>query len=65
MILSESWKIICKMDLGLIWAAFSDTEYSQTSNISCIEKGNKLVEHTDVVGSSTVGAAPTTSSFLT
>ena len=27
--------------------------------------GNKIVDHSDVVGASPVGAAPTTSSFLT
>ena len=38
--------------------------YCQTSNISCTS-GNKIVDHSDVVGASPVGAAPTTSSFLT
>ena len=36
--------------------------YSQTSNINCT-LGNKIVDHTDVVGASPVGTAPTTSSF--
>ena len=35
------------------------------SNISCILVGNKIVDHSDVVGASPVGAAPTTSSFST
>ena len=39
--------------------------YHQTSNISHTLVGNKLVDHLDVVGASPVGAAPTTSSFLT
>ena len=39
--------------------------YSQTSNISHTLIGNKLVDHSDVVGASPVGAAPTTSSFST
>ena len=39
--------------------------YHQTSNISCTLAGNKLVDHSDVVGASPVGAAPTTSSFST
>ena len=39
--------------------------YCQTSNISCTLVGNKIVDHWDVVGASPVGAAPTTSSFLT
>ena len=39
--------------------------YYQTSNIRCTLLGNKIVDHSDVVGASPVGAAPTTSSFLT
>ena len=35
----------------------------QTSNISYTSVGNKIVDHSDVVGASPVGAAPTTSSF--
>ena len=37
--------------------------YCQISNICCTLIGNKIVDHSDVVGSSPVGAAPTTSSF--
>ena len=37
--------------------------YSQTFNISHTLAGNKLVGHSNVVGASPVGAAPTTSSF--
>ena len=40
-------------------------EYSETSNISHILVGNKIVDHSDVVGAAPVGAAPTTSSFPT
>ena len=39
--------------------------YRQVSNISCTLEGNKIVDHSDVVGASPVGAAPTTSSFST
>ena len=39
--------------------------YHQVSNISRILVGNKIVDHSDVVGASPVGAAPTTSSFST
>ena len=35
------------------------------SNISCTLVGNKIVDHSDVAWASTVGAAPTTSSFST
>ena len=40
-------------------------EYHQLSNIRRILVGNKIVDHSDVVGASPVGAAPTTSSFST
>ena len=42
-----------------------NTKYCQTSNISYTLVGNKIVDHSDVVGASPVGAAPTTSSFST
>ena len=38
------------------------SEYRQTSKIRCTLVGNKIVDHSDVVGSS---AAPTTSPFAT
>ena len=37
----------------------------KTSNVWCTIVGNKLVDHSDVVRESPVGAAPTTSSFST
>ena len=40
-------------------------DYRKTSNISRTLVGNKIVDHSDVVGASPVGAAPTTSSFST
>ena len=39
--------------------------YCQISNISCTLIGNKIVDHSDVVGASPVGAASTTSSLST
>ena len=39
--------------------------YRKTSNISRTLVGNKNVDHSDVVGASPVGAAPTISSFST
>ena len=39
--------------------------YRQVSNIERTLECNKLVDHSDVVGASPVGAAPTTSSFST
>ena len=38
---------------------------SQVSNIRCTLAGYEIVDHSDVVGASPVGAAPTTSSFST
>ena len=40
-------------------------KYRQVSNIRPTLVGNKIVDHSDVVGASPVGAAPTTSSFST
>ena len=39
--------------------------YRKTSNISHTLVCTKIVDHSDVVGASPVGAAPTTSSYLT
>ena len=39
--------------------------YRKTSHIRRTLVGNKIVDHSDVVGASPVGAAPTTSSFST
>ena len=39
--------------------------YRKVSNIRRTLAGNKIVDHSDVVGASPVGAAPTTSSFST
>ena len=40
-------------------------QYRKTSDIRRTLVGNKIVDHSDVVGASPVGAAPTTSSFST
>ena len=47
-----------------VWATPYQT-YRKTSNIRRILVGNKIVDHSDAVGASPVGAAPTTSSFST
>ena len=39
--------------------------YRKVSNISRTLVANEIVDHSDVVGASPVGAAPTTSSFST
>ena len=43
----------------------SELEYRKTTNIIRTPVGNTIVDHSDVVGESPVGAAPTTSSFST
>ena len=40
-------------------------DYCQISNIRRTFVGNKIVDHSDVVGASPAGAAPTASSFST
>ena len=40
-------------------------EYRKVSNIRRTLVGNKIFDHSDVVGASPVGAAPTTSWFST
>ena len=51
----------------LQWNMFPNSHswryYPQTSNISDTSVGNKIVDHSDAVGASPVGAAPTTSSL--
>ena len=47
-----------------MWLYFFLNVCSQTSNISYALVGNKIVDHSDVVGASPVGATPTTSSGL-
>ena len=46
-----------------IWT--QNRTYRKTSNIRRTLVSNKIVDHSDVVGASAVGAAPTTSSFST
>ena len=52
--------------LGLLsYCVLSKPICRQVSNIRRILEGNKIVDHSDVVGASPVGAAPNTSSFST
>ena len=48
------------LPLMLVW-----TTYRKTSDISRTFVANEIVDNSDVVGASPVGAAPTTSSFST
>ena len=56
---------IAKHDLLLTEVIGPEYRYCETSNISRTLLGNKTVDHSDVVGASPPGAAPTTSSFST
>ena len=59
--------MIFKMNQGpaQLTSHYQQQWYCQTSNISRTLVGNKMVDHSAVVGASPVGAAPTTSSFST
>ena len=46
-------------------SAMVQARHRQTSNIWRTLVGNKIVDHSDVVGAPPVGVAPTTSSFMT
>ena len=48
---------------GQLWNHIDN--YRKISKISCTLLGYEIVDHSDVVGASPVGAAPTTSSFST
>ena len=63
--------VICYMRWGrlqrlhLLWLDYINVTYRKTSSISRTLVGNIIVHHSDVVGASPVGAAPTTFSFST
>ena len=49
----------------LVLVQFFKFMYCQTSDTRSTSVGNEIVDNSDVVGASPVGAAPTTSSFST
>ena len=51
--------------MELLQSCVEPSIYRKTSNISRTLVGNKIVDNSDVVGASPVGAAPTTSLFST
>ena len=59
------WKIKLTMQNVINDKSHECCMYRQVSNIGCTLVGNKIVDHSDVVGASPVDAAPTTSSFST
>ena len=57
-----------KIGIKKLWVLvvpMSSSHYLKVSNISGTLAGNEIVDHSDAVGASPVGAAPTTSSFST
>ena len=60
--LDISWKSVYKTSIVILKMK---CHYRQVSNIRRTLVGYKIVDHSDVVGASPVGAAPTTSSFST
>ena len=70
--ISYDWKLILT---SFVWVNPEKTlssrslyfimSYRKISDISHTLVGNKIIDHSDVVGASPVGAAPTTSSFST
>ena len=53
------------MNWSIVWVSWGAGRYRQVSNIRRTSVGNKIVDNSDVVGASPVGAAPTTSSLST
>ena len=62
---SSDEKVGIMTTLCFLSHSFTLTTYHQTSNMSHTLVGNKIVDHSEVVGASPVSAAPTTSSFST
>ena len=62
-----SWDCTIRILQNIFLAIWNEIShyYRQVSNIRRTLLGNKFVDHSDVVGASPVGAAPTTSSFST
>ena len=56
---------VCRHNGLKLGYEFSYKIYRQISNIRRTLVGNEIVDHSDVVGASHVGTAPTTSSFST
>ena len=56
---------ILAFDIVPVEQSLPHRKYRKVSNISRTLVGNRIIDHSDVVGASPVGAAPTTSSFST
>ena len=57
--------ILLRLFSAVAIIGLGDVHHRKTCNISRTLAGNKIVDNSDVVGASPVGAAPTTSSFST
>ena len=60
-----TWLINFKICTYSVMYFYTNTYYRQTSNIRRTWVGNKIVDYSDIVGASAIGAAPMTSSFST
>ena len=57
--------VLFSITIKVLFHQYGNDYYRQVSNIRRTLVSNKIVDHSDVVGASPVGAAPTTSSFST
>ena len=64
-VVSQDWWSHMTERMNMILCQATDEIYRQVSNIRRTLAGNKFVDHSDVVGASPVGTAPTSSSFST
>ena len=60
---TDVWLCLAVYDRGHKDSIGMTPTYHQVSNIRHTLAGNTIVDHSDVVGASPLGAAPTTSSF--
>ena len=59
----EEWKYMFLFPRKMLARPRTQWKYRKVSNIRRALVSNTIVDHSDVVGASPVGAAPTTSSF--
>ena len=65
LLLNYLWMRFVYVNSSTDFCLFSGNDYRQVSNIRRTLVGNKIVDNSDVVGASPVGAAPTTSELST
>ena len=64
-VIAMLYEIVLYRDSNNRTLLYKISDHRQISNIRCALIGYEIVDHSDVVGASPVGAAPTTSSFST